>query len=160
MLTRIADDLSRGRTYPALQRLATLTALDPTDREARALRAEVNRGIGNVVEAGRWGFLTEQVSLDEVAAFERAYPSAAKRVQALRLAPYRNPEGVGPLARQRLADLWTYAEHQGLPAAGTPPPEHPPDPDRWWHVLPILVVLAVVLGLMGIGLVTVLSAIF
>lgn len=56
-LARVEADLAHGHTHPALQRLANLTALFPDDLDIRATRAKVNRQIGNMAEAGRWGFL-------------------------------------------------------------------------------------------------------
>lgn len=107
-LARVAADLARGHTHPALQRLANLTALFPDDLEIRAERAAVNRQIGNVAEAGRWGFLTESVSHDEIAAFERAFRLPSERLGALRLRgePW---DRLGPLAAERLRDLTSRA---------------------------------------------------
>jgi hypothetical protein len=74
VVRRVEADLRRGHTHLALQRLATLGATYPDDLTIRARRAEVYRRVGNWVEAGRWGFLTEDVTEAEIAAFERAHP--------------------------------------------------------------------------------------
>ena len=80
-LERVEADLARGHTHPALQRLANLIGRFPEDLDIRARRAAVNRQIGNPAEAGRWGFLTEVVTVDEVAAFERAVLRALEETE-------------------------------------------------------------------------------
>jgi hypothetical protein len=118
-LVRVEADLARGYTHPALQRLANLTALFPEDLEIRAKRAAVHRRIGNTAEAGRWGFLTENASSDEVAAFEQAFRRPADRLRALRLR--RDPGGrLGPTATARLQDLSRQVRQAGEPALPSP----------------------------------------
>jgi Family of unknown function (DUF6584) len=127
VLARIDRDLSQGLTHPALQRLRTLTEAYPQDLDLRARRAAVCRQVGNVVEAGRWGFLTEQVKPDELAAFERAFPHPFVRLRTLRLRG--RPATLGPAAGERLNQLideastegpleWTAAGPQPTPTTG------------------------------------------
>jgi hypothetical protein len=152
-LARVEADLARGHTHLALQRLANLTALLPDDPDYRARRGAVNRQIGNLAEAGRWGFLTEDVSPDEVAAFERAFRRPAERLRALRL--QRDP-GVplGPLAAARLRDLKRQAESTGEPTL-----QGPGSPLE--KVIPVLgcasfmIVVLAVLGLALVGLISI-----
>lgn len=60
-----------------MQRLASLTAAYPDDLDLRAERAALYRQVGNLVEAGRWGFLTEDATTEtEIAAFEKPNPGA------------------------------------------------------------------------------------
>jgi hypothetical protein len=80
VLARVDRDLALGHVHPAMQRLASLVAAHPDDLELRARRAALNRQIGNLVEAGRWGFLTEEVTEAELRAFERAWPSTRTRL--------------------------------------------------------------------------------
>ncbi|MET7427140.1 DUF6584 family protein [Dactylosporangium sp. NPDC005555] len=69
-------DLRRGHYHPAMQRLESLTAAYPDDLDLRAERAALYRQVGNLVEAGRWGFLTEDATETEIAAFEKPNPGA------------------------------------------------------------------------------------
>ncbi len=103
-LRRVDADLARGHTHLAQQRLASLLAVHPADLALRARRADIYRRVGDWAQAGRWGFLTEDASPAEVAAFERAWRSPSARLRALRLAvdPFRD---LGPLARERYLDL-------------------------------------------------------
>jgi len=84
VLERVAIDLSRGHTAPAIQRLSSLVHLHPTDLDLRRRLAEVHRMVGNWVEAGRWGYLLHDADPAETQAFERAYPSPIHRLAALR----------------------------------------------------------------------------
>ncbi|WP_250008446.1 DUF6584 family protein [Actinoplanes sp. M2I2] len=108
-LGRVDADLERGHTYLAQQRLAGLIAAHPSDLTLRARRAAVHRRVGDRVQAGRWGFLTEDVTAAELAAFERAYRSPAVRLRALRLAgdPWRE---LSPEARDRYLTLTAAAK--------------------------------------------------
>lgn len=103
-LDRAAADLARGRTQPAIQRLSSLVTVYPTDLDLRRRLAAVHRMVGNRIEAGRWAYLDPAADRAETEAFERAYPTAARRLAALRW-PLR--EGLAPTeyARQRLDAL-------------------------------------------------------
>ncbi len=109
------DDLALGHTYRATQRLRTLLAVDPTDLEIRRLLAAVYRQTGNLVEAGRWSFLTDDVRPAELAAFTRANPSPWLRLRLL--AWTRDEAGLtSHAARERLLALVEEAEQSGPPA--------------------------------------------
>jgi hypothetical protein len=84
VLERVAIDLSRGHTAPAIQRLSSLVHRHPTDLDLRRRLAEVHRMVGNWVEAGRWSYLLADADPAETLAFERAYPSPIHRLAALR----------------------------------------------------------------------------
>ncbi len=103
-LARVDRDLSLGHVHPAMQRLASLVAAYPEDFDLRARRAALNRQIGNAVEAGRWGFLTEEVTAPEVHAWEAAEPRAWARLSALRLRDDPTAR-LGGLAAGRYRDL-------------------------------------------------------
>jgi Bacterial transcriptional activator domain len=81
VLDRVSADLAQGRTQTAIQRLSSLVAAHPTDLDLRRRLAAVYRRVGNWIEAGRWGYLTPGT---DTAAFERAFPSPASRLAALR----------------------------------------------------------------------------
>lgn len=103
LMDRVANDLAKGHTHPAKQRLHSLIQAHPTDLDLRRQLADIYRRIGNLAEAGRWSYLDENADLIEILAFERAYPSAAGRRAALRwpsdaLAPTE-------FVRSRLAEL-------------------------------------------------------
>jgi hypothetical protein len=101
VLAKVDADLERGHTYLAAQRLNSLIAADPFDLDLRARLAAVHRTTGNSAEAGRWGFLTEDVTPAELTAFAKAYHD---QWRALALHG-ETPRGLGPLARARLAAL-------------------------------------------------------
>src|SRR5262249_2118994 len=86
------------------------------------LLASVYRQTGNLVEAGRWAFLTNDLRPEELAAFERAHSSAWLRLRMLRWSgdPERLPSAE---ARNRLIELIASAEAEG-------PPDRSPVPVR------------------------------
>jgi len=104
VLARVAADLARGQTQPAIQRLSSLVAIHPTDLELRRRLAAVHRQVGNQIEAGRWAYLDAAADPTEIAAFERAYPSPSRRLSALR---WRSPTRLAAteFARQKLESL-------------------------------------------------------
>lgn len=116
MLARVKQDLALGHTYTATQRLRTLVAIEPDDLELRHMLATVYRQTGNLVESGRWGFLTSEVSEDELVAFERANPDPWLRLRMLR---WDDPvTGLADeAARSRLAELASAAAQAGPPSA-------------------------------------------
>lgn len=103
-LARVSADLARGRTHPAIQRLSSLVAVHPTDLDLRRRLAAVHRMVGNLVEAGRWAYLDPAANPVETRAFERAYPSPARRLVALRW-PAGAELAPTEYARHRLAHL-------------------------------------------------------
>jgi hypothetical protein len=104
VLDRVAVDLARGHTQPAIQRLSSLVTAHPTDLDLRRRLAAVHRMVGNRVEAGRWSYLQSDAAEVEVDAFERAYRSPTRRLAALRWSASTRLAATG-YARQRLDDL-------------------------------------------------------
>src|SRR5438067_7684959 len=100
VLDRVATDLARGHTTPAIQRLSSLVAAHPTDLDLRRRLAGAQRLVGNLVAAGRWGYLDADAEPAETAAFERAYPSPAQRLRELRWPP--RGQAATDFARTRL----------------------------------------------------------
>jgi hypothetical protein len=121
VLARVKSDLALGHTYTAIQRLRTLLAVDPDDLEVHRLLAGVYRQTGNLVEAGRWAFLIEELRPDEQAAFERANPDAWLRLRLIRWSgdPALLPDEA---ARTRLVTLREAAERSGPPERWTEAP--------------------------------------
>jgi hypothetical protein len=116
VLARVKLDLALGHTYTATQRLRTLVAIHPDDLELRRMLASVYRQTGNLVESGRWSFLTGDTSDDELIAFERAHPDPWLRLRMLRW------DGVDAdlpddTVRVRLRELTVAAERAGPPSA-------------------------------------------
>lgn len=113
-MARVKQDLALGHTYTATQRLRTLIAIHPEDLELRRMLAAVYRQTGNLVEAGRWGFLTDDVTDEEIAAFERANPDPWLRLRMLRwdAAADELPDAG---ARARLRALAEAADRAGPP---------------------------------------------
>jgi hypothetical protein len=118
VLARVKNDLALGHTYTAIQRLRTQLAVDPDDLELHRLLASVYRQTGNLVEAGRWSFLTEDARPEELAAFERANPDPWLRLRLVRWAG--EPGALPAAARARLWALRQAADRSG-------------PPDRWNH---------------------------
>jgi hypothetical protein len=116
VLARVKQDLALGHTYTATQRLRTLAAIHPEDLDLRRMLATVYRQTGNLVESGRWAFLTEDVSEDELIAFARANPDPWLRLRLLRweTAIDELPDAG---ARARLRELAAAAEQSGPPGA-------------------------------------------
>lgn len=119
VLVRVKNDLALGHTHTAIQRLRTLIAVDPDDLELHRLLAEVYRQTGNLVEAGRWAFLTDTARPEELAAFERANPDPWLRLRLIRWSgdPATLPNAA---AWSRLWALRQAAERSG-------------PPERWRH---------------------------
>jgi hypothetical protein len=109
VLDRVAADLSRGFTHPAIQRLSSLVAAYPTDLDLRRRLAALHRTVGNRVQAGRWDYLTIGASADDTSAFERAFPSAVARLREVRW-PRRASLAATVYARSRLDKLVAAAE--------------------------------------------------
>jgi hypothetical protein len=107
-LDRVAADLARGFTHPAIQRLGSLVAAHPHDLDLRRRLATVHRRVGNRVQAGRWDYLTIGADARDTAAFERAFPSAAARLREVSW-PHRASAAATAYARRRLAALMAAA---------------------------------------------------
>jgi hypothetical protein len=116
-MERVANDLAKGHTHPAKQRLHSLIAAHPTDLDLRRQLAEVYRQTGDLVEAGRWSYLDEDADPVEVLAFERAYHAPASRRIALRWPA----EALAPtdFVRRRLAELPPLREAQAATSLRT-----------------------------------------
>jgi hypothetical protein len=115
VLARVKQDLALGHTYMATQRLRTLIVIAPGDLELRHMLATVYRQTGNLAEAGRWGFLTSEVTPAELAAFARANPDPWLRRRMLR---WSGDDSVLPdEARARLSELVASARRSGPPTA-------------------------------------------
>lgn len=123
VFARVDNDLALGHTYLAIRRLRTYLGGHPHDLAARHLLAGIHRQTGNLVEAGRWGFLTDEVHPAEVTAFERANPSPWLRLRLLRFTA--DPDTLPPTAQDRLRVLTIQAERIGPPPiwTGTERPE-------------------------------------
>lgn len=117
VLDRVAADLARGFTHPAIQRLSSLVAEYPNDLDLRRRLAAVHRRVGNRIQAGRWDYLTIGADARDTRAFERAFPSAVARLREVRW-PYRASEAATAYARRRLAKLIAAAEQE---RPGAPP---------------------------------------
>jgi hypothetical protein len=115
VLARVKQDLALGHTYSATQRLRTLIAIHPDDLELRQRLATVYRQTGNLVEAGRWAFFSNDLSHAELVAFERANPDPWLRLRMLR---WEGAEADLPdePARARLRQLATAAAQAGPPS--------------------------------------------
>lgn len=109
VLDRVAADLARGSTHPAIQRLSSLVAAYPNDLDLRRRLAAVHRRVGNRIQAGRWDYLTIGADAGDTHAFERAFPAASARLREVRW-PHRAGQAATAYARNRLAKLVEAAE--------------------------------------------------
>jgi hypothetical protein len=110
VLDRVAADLSRGQTQPAIRRLGSLVAAHPTDLDLRRRLAAVHRLVGNAVEAGRWSYLNADADPTEILAFERAHPSPGARLRKL-CWPAQEAHAATEFARDRIAALTAAQPH-------------------------------------------------
>jgi hypothetical protein len=83
-LERVGADLDLGHTFVAIQRLTTLVQQQPTNLDLRARLSAVHLRTGNLVEAGRWGYLGENRDPEAQLAFEKAFRTPVARLNALR----------------------------------------------------------------------------
>jgi hypothetical protein len=152
VLARAKQDLAQGHTYVATRRLRTYLANDPDNLEVRRVLAAIYRQAGNLVEAGRWGFLTADVTPHELTAFERANPSPFLRLRLLGLAA--DPRKLPPVARDRLRVLTVQAERVGPPPDWTEEDRPQPLPQRRNTVpcLFVAIALTVFAALVTIGI--------
>ncbi len=150
VIARVKTDLEQGQTYRATHRLRTYLANHPHHLEIRELLADVYRQSGNLVEAGRWSFLAEEVRPEELAAFEQANPSPWLRLRLLHFAG--DPAVLPATAQDRLRVLTVQAERTGPPPIWRGPVE--PDEPPSGTALPCLfvaIVLVIFGALVGIG---------
>ncbi|WP_212828560.1 DUF6584 family protein [Catellatospora sp. TT07R-123] len=140
LMDRVAEDLTRGHTYPAIQRMHSLVAAHPTDLDLRRRLAAIYRATGNAVEAGRWSYLDESADPAELAAFETRYPPH-RRLDALRWPA--GAQAPTDISRVRLAPLHA--------AAGAAAPAAPHGPRR-------LTTAAAVAALVALALLAVVGA--
>lgn len=150
VLARVKNDLAAGHTYLATQRLRTLIAIDPSDMEVRRLLAAVHRQTGNLVEAGRWAFLTDEVRPEELAAFARANPSPWLR---LRLLLWNDDPAALPSdsVQQRLLALVDEAEAAGPPTRWVGSYQAPKPRSAAIPCLFVLLVVGLIAALVAVG---------
>jgi hypothetical protein len=161
VLNRVREDLESGHTYLATQRLRTLVSIDPEDFEIFRMLADVYRRTGNAVEAGRWGFLLDDVTDEEIEAFERAHPWPWVRLRLIRWMgdPEKVPSGPG---RERLLALIEQVRESGDvgPADRWTVEFGPRRKRRVWPIVVGVLVLTAAGVLGSIGLVRVLQFFF
>jgi hypothetical protein len=151
VLARVNNDLALGHTYLAVRRLRAYLSGRPHDMAARRVLADIYRQTGNLVEAGRWGYLSDTVHQAEVIAFERANPSPWLRLRLLRYTA--DPADLPPAAQDRLRVLVLQAERTGPPAIWTGP-ERPEPQRRRRNTFPclfVVIALAAFAALAAIG---------
>lgn len=156
VLARVRADLAAGHTHVAIQRLRTLLATLPDDLEVRSLLAAVYRQTGNPVEAGRWGFLTEDVRPEELAAYAKANPDPWQRLRLLHFTG--DPIGLSNSVSERLIQLADEAQQSGPPTRWggdyrPPPPTH----GVTWPCLFTLIALILVSALAAVGVIKIIG---
>jgi hypothetical protein len=99
-MAAVQRDVVAGRNRSALNRLRRLAAAHPGDSQVYALLTRLYREAGDLAEAGRWGFLSDEVTPAELAAFEQAHPRASVRLRLI--SSLIHAQKISPTARQRL----------------------------------------------------------
>jgi Bacterial transcriptional activator domain len=127
VLDRVASDLARGCTHPAIQRLSSLVAAHPHDLDLRRRLAAAYRRVGNRIQAGRWDYLTIGADSRDTRAFERAFPSAVARLREVRW-PRSAGQAATDYARRRLAKLMAAAAAEQPAVRPETPPSVRPAP--------------------------------
>jgi hypothetical protein len=72
VLTEVEDDLAHGDHASARRRLREALITRPHRMDLRRRLAEVYRMLGDLPQAGRWGFLEDDAPADEIQAFRTA----------------------------------------------------------------------------------------
>lgn len=154
-LARAQRLLATGDPHGARVRLRSLVEHAPRRLDVRERLSEVDRVLGEPQEAGRWGYLSERTTPEELRAFERAHRGDARRmVRALRWDGAEDGAG-SAFAEQRLRELRARAEElAGEPWSWRrPAPE--PEPGPWWAAVLPLAGLGVLLTFLVVGAITV-----
>ena len=110
-LAKVDEDLRAGDVQMARTRLKSLVLSLPHRLEARERLADVYRLDGNLVEAGRWSYLSEHPDPAEVAAFEQACGNNPVRImRGLRWPGPDETAAATEHAQLRLLDVRARAE--------------------------------------------------
>lgn len=111
-LARVEAELARGETAMARQRLRGLIGSYPHRLDLRERLAQVYRDGGDLAQAGRWSYLSENTIAAEQQAFTRLYCDDALRMMVM--LAWRGTEDDAPtaIARARLTELRKAAERQ------------------------------------------------
>ncbi|MEV7963580.1 DUF6584 family protein [Oerskovia paurometabola] len=161
-LERVEEDLRVGDVTMARTRLSSLVRSLPHRLDARERLAAVCRLDGDLVEAGRWSYLTEQRDEREVAAFERACGKDPVRIMRALRWSCSEEAATTEVARQRLLDVRGRAEARaGRTLDWSDKGREVGDP--WWEdalAVGCLVTGVVLLALVVIGAVTVVRWVF
>ena len=161
-LARVDEDLRTGDVTMARTRLRSLVESVPHRLDARERLADVYRLDGNLVEAGRWSYLSEPRDPVEVTAFERA--CGRDPVRIMRGLRWRGPEAAAATesAQQRLLDVRTRAEAAAGKTLDWSARGHDVRKSRWETVSGIGCMVAglTLVALVVIGATTVLRWIF
>jgi len=111
-LATIRRDIAAGRRRSAVARLRVLAAAHPGDQWVYRQLTQLHREAGQPAEAGRWGFLTDDVTPTELAAFQREHPRPVDRLRLI--GPAREAMDLGPEARRRLWRLASEATDESV----------------------------------------------
>ncbi|MGQ0466589.1 MAG: DUF6584 family protein [Sporichthyaceae bacterium] len=120
-LARVAEDLACGNVASARQRLKGLCGSFPQRLDLRERLAAVYRLEGDLDQAGRWSYLSENADPGEVLAFEQTYREPVRLMAAI---GWRGEESDAEtaFARERLLAIRSRAEKSvGCPLAWEKP---------------------------------------
>lgn len=154
-LQRVDALLEAGDLAGARERLRSLVAYAPRRLDLRERLADVYRRAGDPQQAGRWGYLSEQTTQDELQAFTRSHRGDARSMMhALRWEGTEDDLG-SDLAERRLRDLRARAEDAAGGPVGWRDPPPAPAPVPWWDEAVGYVLIALVLLCFVVGAVTI-----
>ncbi|VTR76697.1 DUF6584 family protein [Cellulomonas hominis] len=145
-----AGDLDGART-----RLVSLADHAPRRLDVRERLADVYRRTGNRQEAGRWGYLSEQTSPEELRAFAKAHRGDARSMmRALRWEGAEDGTG-SQVAEERLRALRATAEDDAGGTVDWRDPRPEPVPGPWWGDVIAVAVLGGLVACLVVGAVTI-----
>ncbi|MDF8263666.1 DUF6584 family protein [Luteipulveratus flavus] len=151
-LARAAADIERGDAGLARHRLTSLRAQYPGDFEVRRALRDACRAALDPAQAGRWGFVLEDATAEEIAAYERSR-GRHPREMVSQLSWHVDTPTEGPVSQARLDRL-----HRDLDAL---PKDERVGVERWsgdptpggfdWVALGCVILFAYTLLLLALG---------
>lgn len=154
-LHKAAEELRRGDLASVLrarQRLAGLVGTYPHRLDLRTRLADVYRTLGDLPQAGRWDYLSDERDPAETTAFERAYRRPTARLDAMAWHGALD-EAPTETARTRLTELHRSAKAQLEEELH----ETPKEQTNWLACLLVVAGGTVVVVCFLLGLVTVVT---
>ncbi|WP_052590500.1 DUF6584 family protein [Luteipulveratus mongoliensis] len=147
-LARAAADVARGDVGLARRRLSSLRVAYPTDFTVRRALRDACRAGHDLAEAGRWGYVLEDATPEEIRAFELSRGGHAREI--VRAASWSlNADTEGSVSADRLGRL--REEFRELPKSVQREVEgHAAD--EWQVALGCALIVLVIIGLLVLAI--------